>query len=364
MSGGNPRSTASWCFLLTALATLTTLSGCGVFGPSTSTPEQLALAVPPQIVYEPPPVSLPLAPPVEPLVTESGPPVAARRAARKPHVRPRHHVRAPEPASEPAAAPPPSAPPPIITIERMTHETARGLLDTKVQRPDGKIIGRAVDLVAGSDGKPRDMVVNLTGFMGVGDRKMNFPWASFHFTTGPKKEPITLTTVAAERPADKGSPAPAGNAPLTIALSDATVERNNGGKVGRVVDILVDGASRPRAVVLDTSNSASNHEEHNIAANWSALSFVEQGKALRLRMNMSDAQIAASPPYAADKPVLVVSPATGTDAAAVAAPSGTSASGKVLPPGAPASAPAAASTPRTASAPPARAPASSSRSTR
>jgi hypothetical protein len=145
------------------------------------------------------------------------------------------------------------------------------------------------------------MVVNLEGFLGVGDRKVNFPWGAFHFTPNAKGAPITLNAAAVPSVANKTNA-------LELGLLDATVERANGAKVGRVVDVLIDGNAQPQAVVLDVSGMVST-ERRTIAANWSALRFVTRDKELHPQIDLSDAQINATPPYASDKPIRAVSPA-------------------------------------------------------
>jgi hypothetical protein len=184
-----------------------------------------------------------------------------------------------------------------------------------VQKPDGKVVGRAVDLIADALGKPREMVVNLQGFLGVGDRKVNFPWSAFRFTPTAKTAPITLNATAI--------PAPAKPAPVQLPLIDATVERANGAKVGRVIDVLIDANAQPQAVVLDVNGMVST-ERRTIAANWSALHFVTKDKELHPQIDLSDAQINATPPYAADKPIRAVSPAPPPAASAPAAAAATS----------------------------------------
>jgi hypothetical protein len=59
--------------------------------------------------------------------------------------------------------------------------------------------------------------------------------------------------------------------------------------------------------VLDVTGMISP-ERRTLAANWSALRFVLKDKSLHPVMDLSDTQINASPPYAADKPVRAVSP--------------------------------------------------------
>jgi hypothetical protein len=95
---------------------------------------------------------------------------------------------------------------------------------------------------------------------------------------------------------------------VQLPLIDATVERSNGAKVGRVIDVLIDGNAQPQAVVLDVSGMVST-ERRTIAANWSALHFITRDKELHPLLELSDAQINATPPYANDKPIRAVSPA-------------------------------------------------------
>jgi hypothetical protein len=92
-------------------------------------------------------------------------------------------------------------------------------------------------------------------------------------------------------------------------------------------------------------------ERRTIAANWSALRFVAKDKELHPQMDLSDAQINATPPYASDKPIRAVSPAP--PAAAAAAPTAPTAAS-----------PAAASAAAAASASPATAAGSNARAVR
>jgi hypothetical protein len=284
--------------------------------------------------------------PAPPTIVEAEPvPEAADTPETKQHPRkPRRVVPkpvAPPPAPPPVVVAPPPVPAPIISLRRLDPSQAHGLLDSEVQRPEGKVIGRAIDLMVDSAGKPNEIVVNLTGFMGVGDRKMNFPLSAFRFnTTAAKKIPITLTIPRGAPPSvaqTKDKPQTAGEPPPTLAMSDAKALRRDGAKVGRVVDVLIDGAAEPQAVVLDVSNSI-GHDVLNIAVNWSALRFIVKDKVLSLMLEMSDAQVKAAPPYAADKPVDAVSPIVPVANTTAA---GTTAAGAVA-----ASVPATASSPR------------------
>jgi hypothetical protein len=88
-----------------------------------------------------------------------------------------------------------------------------------------------------------------------------------------------------------------------------------------VIDVLIDANAQPQAVVLDVNGMVST-ERRSIAANWSALRFVTKDKELHPLLDLSDAQINATPPYASGKPIRAVSPApVATPAAAGAAAS-------------------------------------------
>jgi hypothetical protein len=356
MSGGFSLSRLVARWHLSVVFLLVFLSGCSVFTRQPAPIVEVPSCVAPDASN---PASgavstgcletLPTPAPAPIVVAEPVPEVADDTPETKQHPRkPRRIVPKPvppPPAPPPPVAPPPPAPAPIISLRRLEPPQTHGLLDSEVQRPDGKVIGRAIDLIVDSAGKPNEIIVNLTGFMGVGDRKMNFPLSAFRFnTTGAKKIPITLTIPRGAPPSvaqAKEKPPTAGEPPPTLAMSDAKALRRDGGKVGRVVDVLIDGAAEPQAVVLDVSNSI-GHDVLNIAVNWSALHFIVKDKALSLMLDMSDAQVKAAPPYAADKPVDAVSPIA--PAANVTAATGASASASAS--AAAASAPAAASSSR------------------
>jgi hypothetical protein len=276
-----------------ALLVLSALSGCSsLLWGSHPAPIVDATVMPVEPASAPVAASAP-----EPVETEASEPEQPKKP-KKPVVKP-HKVEPPPPVATPAPPPPP--PPPLIVLRTIERNEAHGLLDSEVQKPDGKVVGRAVDLIADALGKPREMVVNLQGFLGVGDRKVNFPWSAFRFTPTAKPAPITLNATAV--PATAAKPAP-----VQLPLIDATVERSNGAKVGRVIDVLIDANAQPQAVVLDVNGMVST-ERRTIAANWSALHFVTKDKELHPQIDLSDAQINATPPYASDKPIRAVSPA-------------------------------------------------------
>ncbi|KND57229.1 Periplasmic protein TonB, links inner and outer membrane [Candidatus Paraburkholderia schumanniana] len=330
-----PRLTAS----LTLFAAFA-LSACGLL------PKQ----VPAPIVehsYIPTPEETAPAEPEEPLPAVQAPePASAVKAAPPP--KPKRRVvrpKPPEPVVTPPPEPPEPPPPPqIISTRIMQHEQLHGLLDSEVQRPDGKVVGRAVDMYIDASAKPKLLMVNLAGFLGVGERKVNFPWTAFRFTPNSKSAPITFV----QPPPVKGKPAdpvpkpqPVNEAPPhLVQLVDSTVTQRNGARIGRVVDVLIDSQAQPQALVLDLSSSLAEDKRH-IAANWSDLHVLSHNKQWQLQMDFNDAQLKAAPSYAPEQPIKIVSPvvpaAASTASAASAPPAssgpkGTTASGAVSTP--------------------------------
>jgi len=299
MSGGFSRP--AWRLPILAVFAL---SGCSLLWGPQQAPIVDATVMPVEPASAPVAASAP-----EPVETEAAEPEQPKKP-KKPVIKP-HKVEPPPPVATPA--PPPPAPPPLIVLRTIERSEAHALLDTEVQKPDGKVVGRAVDMIADASGKPREMVVNLQGFLGVGDRKVNFPWSAFRFTPAAKTAPITLNAAAVPTPAAK-------SAAMQLPLIDTDVERSNGAKVGRVIDVLIDANAQPQAVVLDVNGMVST-ERRSIAANWSALRFVIKDKELHPLIDLSDAQINATPPYASDKPIRAVSPAPAPAPAPAAAAS-------------------------------------------
>ncbi|MDR5878127.1 MULTISPECIES: hypothetical protein [unclassified Caballeronia] len=325
------------------------LSACGLL------PKQ----VPAPIVehsYIPTPAEAAPNEPEEPLPEVQAPePASAVKPAPAP--KPKRRIVRPKP-QEPAVTPPPEPaepppPPQIISTRTMQHDQLHGLLDAEVQRPDGKVVGRAVDMYIDTAARPKLLMVNLAGFMGVGDRKVNFPWTAFRFTPNAKGAPITFVQPAPPakgKPADPApKPQPVNEAPPNLVqLVDSTVAQKSGARIGRVVDVLVDSQSQPQALVLDLSSSLAEDKRH-VAANWGDLHVVSHNKQWQLQMDFNDAQLKATPTYSPEQPIKIVSPVvpapasapagasaasvasgtSGTSGAAATGPTGTTASGAV-----------------------------------
>lgn len=310
---------------------LAALAGCSTF-------DQQAPAPIVEGQVQPQPAPMPEATPPEPVAEPEPPQVelhevraeSERTVPRRPHRSP----RAASASHEPSPAPP--APAPLIASRLLYPRQIKGLLDTPVQRPDGKAIGRAVDLVVDASGVPREIMVNLTGFMGVGDRKVGFPAGALRARPVGSRATGALELVPSRASLiDPARLAHSGGTPSgTVPLMDATVLRANGSRVGRIVDVLIDAGLRPQAAVLELGNLISP-DRRRIAADWSALHFVMRDQAIQLLLELSDVQLNAAPSYDVNRSIRAVSPAPASGAAA--APNGGSAArGAALQAGTPA----------------------------
>jgi hypothetical protein len=88
-----------------------------------------------------------------------------------------------------AAAP---DPPPVSEVQQVPPDEALAVLGHNVEGPDGKDIGRLVDVLVGQEGVPQAAVIDFGGFMGVGSRKIAVRWSALHFAPGDTKHPITV----------------------------------------------------------------------------------------------------------------------------------------------------------------------------
>jgi hypothetical protein len=88
-----------------------------------------------------------------------------------------------------------SAPPPAVQ-ELIFHGDATSILGRVVSGPDGKIVGRIIDVLVDEAGQPRAAVVDVGGFLGVGSRRIAVAWRGLTFApdkTGPARIMLDMT---------------------------------------------------------------------------------------------------------------------------------------------------------------------------
>jgi len=80
----------------------------------------------------------------------------------------------------PAAKPVPKPVPPKLEHVQKTH--AESLLGQPVFDARRQTIGHIVDVLIDTEGKPHAAVIEFTGFLGVGARKIAVAWKALHFS--------------------------------------------------------------------------------------------------------------------------------------------------------------------------------------
>jgi hypothetical protein len=83
-----------------------------------------------------------------------------------------------------------------------------------------------------------------------------------------------------------------------------------GEDMGRIVDVVVDGAGEPRAAIIDFGGFL-GVGSRKIAVDWNALHFSPSDKPSEVILDSSRHQVKAAPEYGDKKPVVVLG-ATGT----------------------------------------------------
>jgi hypothetical protein len=95
----------------------------------------------------------------------------------------------------PAAVQPPPAvvqPPPQTAVQSVPPEDAEAILGQRVTDPEGKGIGRLVDVLVDAKGQPEAAVIDFGGFIGIGNRKVAVHWSALHFNPADAKRKVAL----------------------------------------------------------------------------------------------------------------------------------------------------------------------------
>lgn len=94
-----------------------------------------------------------------------------------------------------AAASPPSAPQTPAAQAALGQAAPDGtlaVLGEPVVGPDGKPLGRLIDVMVDATGAPQSAAIDFGGFIGIGSRKIVVPWNALHFAPQGGNHTITL----------------------------------------------------------------------------------------------------------------------------------------------------------------------------
>jgi len=210
-------------------------------------------------------------------------------------------------------------------VEEIRPEQAVSFLNTKVQRED-KVIGRAINVII-KDGTPHAAIIDLAGYMGVGNHKAVVPWDALRFD--PTADPVQVTihlsaeqirALAKVKPSTPPTTASLGEETHTptprekeLKLIDATLYGTGGKELGKVTDVLVDSVGRPRAVIIAFGGTL-DPNGREIAVAWAGVSFGQIKGKPTIRVNMTRQQAKAASAYKSGKSVLaIVAPPSPAD---------------------------------------------------
>ena len=106
-----------------------------------------------------------------------------------------------------------------------------GILGEEVYGPDGRELGRLIDVLVDANGVPRAAVIDFGGFLGVGNRKIAVAWKNLHF------QPTAIHVIICDLSPDeiKGAPEYKGNGAAVVSKSHATrppAQETSPGKTG------------------------------------------------------------------------------------------------------------------------------------
>jgi hypothetical protein len=83
--------------------------------------------------------------------------------------------------------------------QELTEAQATGVLGRMVRDSSGQQVGRVVDVIVDPQGKPRAIVVDTGGFMGVGARRVAVAWEFAHVPPpGSKDESVAIDLTDAQ----------------------------------------------------------------------------------------------------------------------------------------------------------------------
>lgn len=86
-------------------------------------------------------------------------------------------------------APAPSAP---KVVQQMPPDRAEAILGRAVAGPDGKLLGRLIDVLIDASGTPVAAVIDFGGFLGVGNRRIAVRWDTLHFAPSDPQRAVML----------------------------------------------------------------------------------------------------------------------------------------------------------------------------
>jgi hypothetical protein len=109
------------------------------------------------------------------------------------------------------------ATPPLPAVQETIYNgEATSILGRLVLGPDTKSVGRIVDVLVDDSGQPRAAVIDMGGFMGIGNRRIAVVWRALHFTADPNGQGSISLEMTVDQIKATPEYKPTGN-PMTVA---------------------------------------------------------------------------------------------------------------------------------------------------
>ncbi len=123
--------------------------------------------------------------------------------------------------------------------------------------------------------------------------------------------PAPAAPAPAALPQPPAPPSRQGTPATVLSLEDAdgiigkSVRSTGGEDMGRVIDVIVNGDSQPRAAIIDFGGFL-GVGSRKVAVDWRAIQFATDGKVGRVTLSLTRNQVRVSPEYKAGEPIVVL----------------------------------------------------------
>jgi hypothetical protein len=126
---------------------------------------------------------------------------------------------------------------------------AMPILGQDVLGPDGKPIGKLIDVLVGADGQPKAAVLDVGGFLGVGSRVVALDWPALRFAPSDTAAPISTTVTPDQLRAAPAYAHPDQSAAVVMATPGTSAGTSAGTPAGTPAapQAAPEGAPQPQA---------------------------------------------------------------------------------------------------------------------
>jgi hypothetical protein len=96
------------------------------------------------------------------------------------------------PATALVLAQAPATPATTPDVEHVPADHTKAILGARVADAEGKSVGRLIDILVDQAGLPQAAVIDVGGFLGVGNRRIAVQWSALRFTPADPENKIVV----------------------------------------------------------------------------------------------------------------------------------------------------------------------------